>query len=115
MYLFLINLCYYFNIYYTSGFPRTNNQNEGWHNKLARAMGTVQPNVFKFVTGLLEEQKETEHIFSRIEAGHEPAARRPVYVAHDQRLIKIVQKFEREIFDDSYTPYLKAIAHNLSL
>lgn len=78
-------------------------------------MGTVQPNIFKFVTGLLNEQEETEHILSRIEAGHEPAARRPAYVANDQRLINIVQKFNREVFDDSYIPFLKSVAHNLSI
>lgn len=82
---------------------------------MARTMGTVQPNIFKFVTGLLEEQKETEHVLSRIEAGNEPAAKRPAYVAHDKRLIAIVKKFHSEVFDGSYMPYLKAIAHNSTI
>lgn len=82
---------------------------------MARAMGTVQPNIFKFVTGLLEEQKETENILSRIEAGQEPAAKRPAFVKSDERLIKLVKKFNEEIFDDTYLPYLKSIAHNSSI
>lgn len=82
---------------------------------MARAMGTVQPNIFKFVRGLLEEQQETEHILSRIEAGREPAPKRPAFVANDKRLIKLVQKFNDEIFDDTYLPYLKSIAHNSSI
>lgn len=97
------------------GYPRTNNQCEGWHNKLARHIGTVHPSIFKLVEGLLIEQKETEHILSRIEAGHDPAPQRPKYDANDKRLIKIVQKFNEAIFDDSYIPYLKSIAHNASI
>lgn len=98
--------------YYFQGYPRTNNHCEGWHNKLSRCMGTIQPNIFKFVDGILAEQKETELILSRIEAGHDPAPKRPQYDAYEKRLINIVKKFSVDVFDGSYLPYLKAIAHN---
>lgn len=75
---------------------------EGWHNKLVRCMGTIQQNVFKFTEGILNEQKETELILSRIEAGKDPAPRRPKYEANDQRLIKIVKRFSEAIFEDSF-------------
>lgn len=78
-------------------------------------IGMAHPNVFLLVDGLKKEQGETEHQMSLIEAGHDPKARRPEYVASEKRLLKIVKKFHDDVFDGSYLPYLKSLAHNLSL
>lgn len=53
-------------------------------------------------------QSETDHVLARIEAGHDPMARRPVYIANEQRILKLVQQFDRDVFDGYYLPYLKS-------
>lgn len=97
------------------GFPRTNNHCEGWHNKVNRMVGSSHPTIFKLIEGLQKEQQNTEHAMSRIEAGQEPQARRPEYIKNEKRILKIAQKFHDDVFDGSYLPYLKSLAHNVSL
>lgn len=102
-------LCFF--VFISIEFPRTNNHTEGWHNRIATMWGT-HPNIFKFIDALKEEQEIQELQMARIEAGTEAAARRPIYVRSDKKLIALVKKFDGEIHDGSYLPYLKSIAHN---
>lgn len=53
-----------------------------------------------------------EFQMARIEAGIEPDARKKLYMKADLALIKLVKKFNDDIHDGSFLPYLKAIAHN---
>lgn len=96
------------------GSPRTNNQCEGWHNKINKMIG-VKSNIFKFINGLKAEQSEQEKNFARMEAGREPEHRRPKYIKSDERLLKIVKQFGSSIHDGSFLPYLKSIAHNTTI
>ncbi|XP_055308641.1 uncharacterized protein LOC129572655 [Sitodiplosis mosellana] len=94
-----------------SGFPRTNNHCEGWHNRIAAMWGT-HPSIFTFINGMKQEQDMQELEMARIEAGNEAAARRKTYVQSDKRIIELVKQFDADIHDGSYLPYLKSIAHN---
>lgn len=99
-----------------SGFPRTNNNCEGYHNKIARIIGTVQNSVFKLVDGLKDDLIDVEHTIARIEAGNDPTPQRPKYAKHEARLIKLVQKLNAEVaFDGQYMPYLLSLAHNIQM
>ncbi|XP_055306982.1 uncharacterized protein LOC129571240 [Sitodiplosis mosellana] len=101
------------NVYETvlSGFPRTNNHIEGWHNKVNRMWG-AHPNIFTFIDQLKKEQDMTEMAIAQVEGGKEPGARRTKYENEDQKLIKLVKKFDQDIHDGSFMPYLLSIAHN---
>lgn len=70
------------------------------------------PNIFNFVKKLKTEQHEQEIIMAQIEAAVNAPPRRKQYTKNDERIFKIVQKFESEIHDGSFLPYLKSIAHN---
>lgn len=98
-----------------TGQPRTNNHCEGYHNRINRLIGTVQNSVFKFVQGLIDEQTDVEHQLARVEAGNDPAARRPKYVKAELKIINLVKKFKEDVFDDDFLPYLLSIAHNTSM
>lgn len=99
----------------TAGSPRTNNQVEGWHNKIAKACGTTHKDIFKFLIGLRKEQCDTEHTISRVGAGNVPAARKPQYIASEKKILKIVNKFNNDVFDGNYLPFLTSIAHQTSM
>lgn len=96
-------------------YPRTNNHCEGWHNKVNKMVGVAHPNIFKFIENIQKEQSEQEHALSRIEAGHSPHPRRPEYIARDKRLLQIVKKFHDDVFEGTFIPFLKSIAHNTTL
>lgn len=68
--------------------------------------------MFQFINHLKDEQELQEMVIARIEAGNEPPPRKTVYVKEDERLMKLVKKFNEDIHDGSFLPYLKAIAHN---
>lgn len=77
-------------------------------------MGT-HPSIFNFITKLKIEQHEQELIMAQIEGGADPPPRRMRYTKNDERIFKLVKKFDSEIQDGSFLPYLKSIAHNASL
>lgn len=70
------------------------------------------PSVFNFVDKLKIEQHEQEINMTQIEAAADPEARRKEYTKNDLRILKIIKKYDEEIEDDKYLPFLKAIAAN---
>lgn len=91
--------------------PRTNNHCEGFHNRI-NGMWGAHPNIYRFINELKSEQDLKELEIAQIEAGREPAARKRVYVSTDKKLMSLVKKFNDDIHDGSFMPYLKSIAHN---
>ena len=49
---------------------RTNNNLEGWHLRLNRAIGKAHANIYEFVSKLITEQGNTETLLSQIAAGN---------------------------------------------
>lgn len=78
---------------------------------MAQFMG-VHPSIFKFLNGLKNEQDLQELEMARIEAGVDPAARKAAYAKNEKRLVELVKKFDANIHDGSFLPYLHSIAHN---
>lgn len=107
---FVTNLDVFINI----GSPKTNNQVEGWHNKLRQFVG-IHPNIFHFIKEMKTEQHEQEIILAQIEAGAEPPPRRKLYIKSEARLLKVVEEFDDVFQDGDFLPYLKKVAHNASL
>lgn len=62
----------------------------------------------------MKEQCHQEAIMARIEAGQSPEPRKPIYVKSDERLLTIVKDFDNRREEDTYLPYLKKIAHNVT-
>lgn len=51
------------------GYPRTNNGVEGWHNSIRLFFGISHPSIFKFISGIKQEQNMTELSISQSIAG----------------------------------------------
>ena len=49
---------------------RTNNNLEGWHLRLNRAIGKMHANIYEFISKLIREQEATETLLFQIEAGN---------------------------------------------
>ena len=49
---------------------RTNNNLEGWHLRLNRAIGKAHANIYEFVSKLITEQGSTETLLAQIAAGN---------------------------------------------
>ena len=48
---------------------KTNNNHEGWHLCLNRAIGKTHANIYGFISKLIREQRATETLLFQIEAG----------------------------------------------
>lgn len=78
-------------------------------------MWGAHKSIYKFINELKSEQHIQELEMARIEAGAEPASRRPAYVQAEKKIIELVKKFHANIHDGSFMPYLKSIAHNVRI
>ena len=90
--------------------PRTNNNMEGWHNSFSKLVGT-HPTIWKFLSSLKLEQNNNELKLERILAGCETATKKKKYRDYDERLQKIVKKYN----SDTKITYLRSVAHNISI
>ena len=92
------------------GFQRTNNNLEGWHNKMRPGMRATQFNVYEFIGMLRTEARDKDGLVDQMRGG----ARPPVCAARvrerNERIVRIVERF-----DDPHMTrlqYLRAIARN---
>ena len=92
---------------------RTNNQVEGWHNKLNRSMGRIHPNIYQFVTCIKNEQAETELTMQRARLGAAPPPRRPKHRILDERLERLRTQFQAGDLDvQEYFSSVRHIVHH---
>lgn len=62
----------------------------------------------------MKEQCYQDTVMARIEAGHSPEPRKPLYIKSDERILRIVKNFDNRNEDETFLPYLKRIAHNVT-
>lgn len=90
---------------------RTNNYAEATHRRLQADFGVDHPTLLKFVDGLRTVQKSTDQIYEEFVHSEEPPRKRNKYQRADERILKIVENFEkREIVE-----YLQGIAQNFMI
>lgn len=77
-------------------------------------MGSNHPSIFKFINGIKDEQNRQEHAMSLIGAGVEANLSQPKYRKQEERIFKLVKKFDSDIQDGSFLIYIKTIANNVA-
>lgn len=98
------------------GIPRTNNNVEGWHNRINSLGSWLHPKIFKFISDMMKEQKIVDLKVIQINAGEKPEKRARKYERLDERLLHLVESYNensgttqpRDILD-----FLNNIAHNI--
>lgn len=70
--------------------------------------------IFKFIASLKKEQIQSKLIMALSEAGTQHHPKRLNYQKHDKNLLKIVKRFNEDIQDGNFIPYIQSIAHNLT-
>ena len=67
------------NVFRRDNWERTTNVCEGWHNRFNRRVGTVHPNVWRFIVKLKKEEMHVRRAIRRAEAGARVPKRRRKY------------------------------------
>lgn len=96
------------------GLPRTTNTCEAWHRRINTLVGKHHPSMFVFLDQLRDEIAEADVLITRAEAGHSPPKRRTEYEMRDDRIARIVRRYEDYKNDDDVVSYLRAVGHNIA-
>lgn len=96
-----------------AGQPRTTNTCEAWHRRLGLIVGKHHPHLFTLLGSLQEEVGEINVQIARAEGGHSPPSRKNKYVAADERIRRLVERYEEYRADDDILGYLRGIGHNV--
>ena len=91
--------------------PRTNNADEGWHNRFNRHVGCHHADIWKLIDVIQKEEDISRVELIHIEQGRNTANPNPVYVRVNERIGAVVAQFPNvEPLD-----YLRSIAHNITV
>ena len=88
---------------------RTNNHLEGWHLGFNQSIGTIHPNIFKFVTALKKEQGKVEGIITLLEAGNEPPKRKLKYRSLEEKHTRLERQYR--LGERNLLSYLTAVGY----
>ena len=92
---------------------RTNNNLEGWHLRLNRAIGKTHANIYEFILKIIKEQGVTETLLAQIEAGNIKLHSNNIkYKQINERIGIITRDFNNGI--RNIDEFLTGIAHNLA-
>lgn len=89
--------------------PKTTNSLEGWHRAFSGALGSVHPNIWKFITFLRTEQALNATKRAGFVAGNENRPNKK-YAAIASRIKVLVQRFAMT----EPLAYLRSLAHNFN-
>lgn len=92
--------------------PRTNNNVEGWHNRINSLMSCHHPKIFKFLDGLKKEQDEQELRIIQINAGESTKKKHVKYERNDARLKKLIDNYAEET-ENGFLHYMYSVANNI--
>ncbi|XP_071114546.1 uncharacterized protein [Haliotis cracherodii] len=93
--------------------PRTNNNLEGFHNRLNRGLPRRHGNIYRFVEVVRKvEQAERAEIL-QLDFGAAPRGRKRVYREVENRLCRLKDELNREV--KSPMQFLDAVGHLLRL
>ncbi|CAF0884641.1 unnamed protein product, partial [Brachionus calyciflorus] len=91
------------NHYETEGYPRTNNNLEGYNNKLNRHLSVAHPDIFKAVNKFKEEEVDVSIKLCRALNKEKPPARKKLNILSDALLVNYKKMLEnQEISIDTF-------------
>ena len=92
---------------------RTNNNLEGWHLRLNRAIGKAHANIYEFVSKLIREQGCTETLLAQLNIGNLKAHSKNIkYRQLNENIKNLTLSFN--LGWKSADDYLTGIAHNIA-
>ena len=102
------------------GLPRTNNSAEAWNRRWKILVGKSHPNIFTMLDKLRKEEQYIAAQRNLVALGNPPPAKKAKYSQNDDRLRRIVQRFQEIIASEGdadpwknrYLKYLRAIGHS---
>ena len=92
---------------------RTNNNLEGWHLRLNRAIEKTHANIYEFISKLIREQGSTETLLFQIEAGNIKRHSNSTKYKQINERIDIITR-EYNMWYKNVDEFLLGIAHNFS-
>jgi hypothetical protein len=87
---------------------RTNNNLEGYHNRLNKSIGRSHPSIHKFVENIKIHQNQNESELKVLKQGHAPPPMNAKYREVNRKLTILHQQFEDNLFHDDMEGYLDA-------
>ncbi|KAK3918978.1 Tyrosine--tRNA ligase [Frankliniella fusca] len=95
--------------------PRTTNSVEAWHRRLNTIMGKSHPTLYFALDQLQMEAMEMERDIERLSSGRSPEKKKKnQYVIMDQRISRIMARYEEYKEEDNMVEFLRAIGHNIA-
>jgi hypothetical protein len=79
------------------GEPRTNNSVEGWNRRFNSLVGKTHPNIFVVIEHLRKEENYAASQRELIDLGRSPPKKKVKYIKNDERLLRLVERFETMI------------------
>jgi len=96
------------------GLPRSTNTAEAWHRRLNSLVGKHHPSLFTLIHHLQEEVAQIDVTIDRAEGGESPPAKKAKHLRIDERIPKIVERYQEYKDDDDVLGYLRALGHNVA-
>ena len=93
--------------------PWTNNNLEGFHNRLNRSLPHNNPNIYRFIEVLRKIEKADKVKLAQIDFGAAQSSRKRVYREPDNRIQRLKEQLHRGI--KTSLQFLDAIGHLLKL
>ncbi|CAF1044124.1 unnamed protein product [Brachionus calyciflorus] len=99
--------CQMWNHFANDGYPRTNNNLEGYNNKLSNHLSIAHPDIFKAISKFKEEETDASLKYYRAMNNEKPPERRKLNVINDAILNNGRQMLQNnEISIDTYSKYV---------
>ena len=97
------------------GTDRTNNNSEGWHNRLQTVIGKHHPSLYAFLSELKKEQADTEIMIRQLQLGQEvKKGKDPKRRLKEERLLSIVLQYNDYLERNDVIQYLKNIGYYIN-
>jgi len=93
--------------------PRTNNNLEGFHFRMNRALSHHHPNIYRFVELIKNIEKSEAAKLQQIDFGALPPSRKRVYRECENRLSRLKEHYDND--EKSALDFLDAAGHLLRL
>lgn len=95
--------------------PRTTNSVEAWHRRLNTIMGKSHPSLYFALDQLQTEALEMEMDIERLSSGRSPEKKKKnQYVEMDNRIKRIMGRYEEYKEEGDMMEFLRAIGHNIA-
>ena len=97
-----------------AGEQKTNNLQEGWHNRFNIFVGKAHPDLYTLISELQKEQAHTESIVAELSAGKRvKALPQKKWLDAQIRMRRILETYEEHVEDETEMEYLQNLSQNI--